>query len=156
VIDPGQIQQKSAQRYVAFLTSIIRGLEFFPIEFPVGNPPKEYLALREAVIQLIHKSKQTLGYGYSLDLETRRTQKHGLQSLPKRIYIDTEQDYLKLIKKEKEVSQFRLNINLIQANVPQLHDWLSDNPLKVVEYSDHWPDLLKVCQYFLQHPKPNL
>ncbi|MGA9378574.1 MAG: Wadjet anti-phage system protein JetD domain-containing protein, partial [Phormidium sp.] len=33
---------------------------------------------------------------------------------------------------------------------------LVHNPLKVIEYSDRWDDLLKVCQYFQQNPKPNL
>lgn len=89
-------------------------------------------------------------------METRRTQKYGLQSLPKRISIDTEKDYLKLIKKEKEAAQFRLDIDLIQAKIPQLYGWLCCNPLKVIEHSDHWNDLLKVCQYFQQNPKPNL
>jgi hypothetical protein len=151
-----QIKQKSEQQYVAFLRSVITKENFFPIEFPVGSFPKEYLALREAVIELINHSKQTLDYGYSLELETRRTQKHGLQSLPKRITIDTEQDYLKLLKKEKEVAQFKLDVDLIQAQVPQLGNWLCCNPLKVIEYGDRWPNLLKVCQYFQQNPQPNL
>lgn len=156
MIDPSQIHQKSKQQYAVFLASIPTGAEFFPLEFPVGTLPKEYLPLRDAITQLIHKSKQNLGYGYTLDLETRKTQKHGLQSLPKRIHIDTEQDYLKFIKKEKEVLQFKLDISLIQANVPQLYHWLCHHPLKVVEYGDRWNHLLKVCQYFLQNPQPNL
>jgi hypothetical protein len=156
VIDPAKIRQKSEQRYPLFLTSIIIENSFFPIEFSVGFLPKDYLALREVVTQLIQKSKHNLGYGYTLELETRRTQKYGQQSLPKRISIETEQDYLKLIKKEKEVSQFKADIDLIQLEIPELNDWLSRNPLKVIEYSDRWNDLLKVCQYFQHNPKPNL
>jgi hypothetical protein len=97
VINPIQIQQKSAQLYSSFLISIITGANFFPIEFAVGSLPKEYLDLSKAVNLLIDKSKQQLGYGYTLELESRRMQKHGSQSLPKRISIDTEPDYLKLI-----------------------------------------------------------
>ncbi|MEP0870683.1 DUF2220 family protein [Trichocoleus desertorum AS-A10] len=156
MIDPTEIKRRSEQRYGAFLTSIITGEEFFPIDFSVGTFPKDYLALREAITQLIQKSKQNSGYGYTLDLETRKTQKHGLQSLPNRISIDTERDYLKLIRKEQEVAKFKLNVALIQTNIPQLFDWLSHNPLKVVEYADRWGDLLQVCQYFQQNSKPNL
>ncbi|MCC5639151.1 DUF2220 family protein [Nostoc sp. CHAB 5844] len=157
MINPTQIQQKAEQRYVTFLISIIKGDNLFPDEnFPVGSYPKDYLALREAVTQLINQSKQTIGYGYTVELESRKTQKHGWQSLPKRISIDTEQDYLKFIKKEKEVAQFKLNVDLIRTKIPQLYDWLCDNPLKVIEYSDRWHDLLKVCQYFQQNPQPNL
>lgn len=156
MIDPSQILQKAEQRYSAFLSSILIGENFFPREFSIGNLPKDYLALRDAVTQLINNSKQNLGYGYVVDLETRRTQKYGLQSLPKQIRFDTEQDYLKFIKKENEVAKFKVNIDLIQTTIPQLHDWLSCNSLKVIEYSDRWHNLLKVCQYFQQNSKPNL
>lgn len=156
MIDPTQIRQKAEHRYSSFLISTITGENFFPIEFSIGALPKDYLILREEIIQLIDKSKQSLGYGYILELESRKTQKHGLQSLPRRISIDTEQDYLKLIKKEKEVLQFKANVNLIRAEVSALNSWLCHNPLKVIEYGDRWKDLLKVCQYFQQNPKPNL
>ena len=156
MIDSTQIQQKSEKIYPYFLASIIIGERFFPKEFPVGSIPKDYLLLRDAMTQLLNKSKQNIGYGYAIELESRKTQKHGLQSLPKRISIDTEQDYLKLIKKEKEVAQFKLNIALIQEKVPELQQWLCCYPLRVIEYRDIWDDLLKVCQYFQQYPKPNL
>ncbi len=156
MIDPAQILQKAQQQYPAFLSSMITGENFFPIEFSPGALPKDYLALRQAINQLIDKSKPKMGYGYTVALETRRTQKHGSQSLPKRICFETAQDYLKFIKKEKEVAQFKANIALIQATIPQLHDWLNRNGLKVVEYGDRWDDLLKVCLYFQQNPQPNL
>jgi hypothetical protein len=156
VIDPTQIRQKSERRYAAFLNSILTGENFFPIEFSIGIRPKDYIALREAVTQLIQQSKLKKPYGYSLELETQNLQKHGLQSLPKRISIDTEQDYLKFIKKEKEVAQFKIDADLIQKQIPELSDWLCRNPLKVIEYSDRWHDLLQVCQYFQQNSQPNL
>jgi hypothetical protein len=156
VINPSQIQQKSEQRYSSFLISIITEENFFPIEFAVGSLPKEYLDLSKAVNLLIDRSKQQIGYGYTLELETRRMQKHGSQSLPEKIIIETERDYLKLIKKEKEVRQFRLDIELIRLNIPKLEQWICLHPLKIIEYSDRWNDLLKVCQYFQHTPKPNL
>lgn len=155
-MNPIQIKQKCEQRYASFLSSIVTEENFFPIEFPVGSLPKEYIALREAVTQLIDKSKSSLGFGYTLELENRKTQKYGLQSLPKRIIIDSEKDYLKLIKKEKEVLNFQRNVALIRGKVPELIFWLVHNPLQVIEYSDRWDDLLKVCQYFQQNPQPNL
>ncbi len=101
MISPVQILQKADRLYPFFLSSVITEDKFFPIEFSIGSLPKDYLALREAVTQLISKSKQDLGYGYTVDLKTRKLHKLGQQSLPQRISIDTEQDYLKLLKKEK-------------------------------------------------------
>ena len=156
MINPTQIQYKCEQQYASFLSSIVTGEKFFPIEFPVGSLPKDYIDLREAVTQLIDKSKQSLGYGYTLELEKRKTKKHGFQSLPKPIIIDSEKDYLKLIKKEKETLNFQKNLALIREKVPELISWLVHNPLKVIEYIERWDDLLKVCQYFQQNPQPNL
>lgn len=156
MINPTQICQKADRFYADFLKSIVIGEDFFPIEFAVGSLPKEYLVLSKEVNLLIDRSKQQIGYGYTLDLETRRMQKHGSQSLPKRISIDTELDYLKLIKKEKEVLKFRIDIKLIRTKVPELEQWICLYPLKVIEYSDRWDGLLKVCQYFQHTPRPNL
>jgi hypothetical protein len=156
VISPTEIQQKSARCYASFLAAIVVGENLCPLEFAVGSIPKEYLDLSKAVNLLIEKSKSCLGYGYNLELETRKMQKYGTQSLPKKIYIDTENDYLKLIKKEQEVARFRLDIENIRTKMPELEQWIYRNPLKIVEYSDRWDELLKVCQYFRCTPKPNL
>lgn len=155
MLDPYLIKQKSELMYASFLSAIAAGENFFPRELPVGSRPKDYIALRDAVTQLINKSKQSIGYGYSLELETKKTKNYGVQSLPKRISIDTEQDYLKLTDREKEVAQFKANLAWIRAEVPALNSWLCHHPLKVIKYGDRWHDLLKVCQYFQQNPQPN-
>ncbi len=156
MINSSQIIQKAERKYSAFLISIVTGESFFPINFSIGTLPKDYLDLRAGVTELIDQSKQSLGYGYVVELETRNTRNYGMQSLPKRVFFETERDYLKCLKKEKEVAQFKINVEHISTRMPQLQDWLCSNVLKVVEYSDRWPDLLKVCQYFDQNPRPNL
>ena len=156
VIDPPQIKQKAAGRYTQFLRAIITGDPFFPIEFPVGAIPKDYPALSKSVNQLIERSKQSLHYGYSLTLESRNTRKHGPQSLPTRIAIETESDYLKLIQKTAEVAQFRLDLELIRTQIPALEPWLCQKPLKVIKHRESWHDLIQVCLYFQQTPQPHL
>lgn len=159
MINHVQILQKAERLYPLFLNSVITGDTFFPIDhnkFPIGYPPKDYLALREAVTQLKNKSKNNLGYGYTVEWKTRKFHKLGQQSLPEHISIETEQDYLKLLKREKELLQFKADIELIRSEVPELNSWLYQNPLKVIEYSDRWSDLLKVCRYFQSNPKPHL
>lgn len=156
MIDPSEIQQKAERLYPIFLSATIKGEPFFPKEFPVGKLPSDYIILRDAVTQLLEKSKQNLGYGYIVELTTRRTQKYGNQTLPTRIFIETEADYLKLINRVKEFAAFKANVALIRAEVPQLESWSIKNPTKVIEYADRWVDLLKVCQYFQVNPNPNL
>ena len=156
MINPNEIQQKAERFYPIFLSATIKGEPFFPKEFSVGKLPSNYIILRDAVTQLLEKSKQRLGYGYSVELTTRRTRKYGNQSLPTRIFIETEADYLKLLNREKEFAEFKANVELLRIEVPQLESWLVKNPLKVIKYADKWVDLIKVCRYFQANPKPNL
>jgi hypothetical protein len=94
MLNPDEIQQKAERLYPIFLSATIKGEPFFPKEFPVGKLSSDYIILRDAVTQLLEKSKQSLGYGYSVELTTRKTRKYGNQTLPTRIFIETEADYL--------------------------------------------------------------
>ena len=156
MINPSEIKKKAQRKYAAFLASTITGEPFFPFRLPVGRLPKDYATLNRAVPELMAHSKEALGYGYTLERRTRNTRSYGEQSLPEQIYIESEQDYLKLLRKEKEFSQFKLDVALIRAEMPELSQWICDNPIEIVRNSGQWPDLLKVCQYFQQHPTPNL
>ena len=156
MITPSEIKQKAERLYPSFLSAIVRGESFFPREFAVGKLLGDYIALRDAVAQLSEQSKKNLGHGYVVEFTTRNTHKYGEQSLPTRILIETENDYLKLLKKEREFATFKANLNLIRSEVPQLENWLEQNSTKVVEYADRWVELVKVCRYFLVNPQPNL
>lgn len=156
MIDLITIQRNAKKRYPSFLASIIAGDKFSPIDFPAGKTPKEFHDLQREVILLVENSKEKLGYGYRLEMKSINMRSYGMQSIPKRIIIETEADYLQIINKQEEVSQFRLDIERIREKVPQLNDWIHRYPLRVIDYSDRWEDLLKVCQYFLQNPKPDL
>ncbi|WP_013321881.1 DUF3322 domain-containing protein [Gloeothece verrucosa] len=156
MINPSEIKKKAERLYPDLLKAVVKAECFFPKDFPIGTLPKDFIALRNEVIVLIEQSKQTLGYGYNLELKTRNTHKYGHQSLPERITIETEIDYLKFINKEKELTQFKRDIELIRLKVPELENWIYDNPLKVIQHTEKWEDLLKVCQYFQKNPRPNL
>ena len=40
--------------------------------------------------------------------------------------------------------------------MPELQQWICRNPLQVAENHGSWPDLIKVCRYFINHPQPDL
>lgn len=122
MIDPTQIKKKEIARYTDFLKSLVTGEGFFPFSVPIGKRPKDFLTLRDSITQLQKQSKQTLGFGYTLHLETTRTCDHHNQSLPTQIYFDSEQDYLEFIQKEAEVTQFKQDIELIRGTVPELKE----------------------------------
>jgi hypothetical protein len=155
MITPEEIRKKADRLYIPFLQFLIQGEPFFPRDFPAGKIPDDYLKLRDAVQQLLKGSKKYLGYGYQVELIQRKTRKFGMQSLPSRITFETETDYLKFMDKEAEVADFKEAVGRISKELHELNMWLNENPLKVINHLEKWDNLLRVCWYFQNNPKPH-
>ncbi|MFA7449177.1 MAG: Wadjet anti-phage system protein JetD domain-containing protein [Weeksellaceae bacterium] len=106
--------------------------------------------------QIVSQSKEKKGFGYSLDFQKVKTKYLGVQDLPISIYFDNEKDFLKFLGKEKEVDSFKSNVEVILRKFPELKKWIIKNPKKVIDNTNEWESILKVCQYFKQNPKPSL
>ena len=156
MINPSQIKKKALRKYKEFLQAEVEDKNFFPLEFAIGNTSRDYIQLRDELNQLRENSKSKIDYGYTVELVTKNTQKLGKQSLPQKVSIETEIDYLRFLNRQIEFKKFQANIELIRSLVPQLEQWLLQNPIKVIDHADKWSDLLKVCRYFQNNHQPNL
>lgn len=157
MITPKEIKDKTEKKYISFLQSLI---EQKPYEKLAIRGDKSYtkssLPEFEREIQLIHsQSKEKKGFGYSLDFQKVKTKHLGTQDLPISIYFDNEKDFLKFLGKENEVDSFKSNVEIILREFPELKDWIIKNPKKVIDNVNEWQNILQVCQYFKQNPKPN-
>jgi hypothetical protein len=157
MITPKEIKDKTERKYISFLQSLV---EQRPFEKLVIRGDKSYtkssLAEFEREIQLIHsQSKEKKGFGYSLDFQKVKTKHLGVQDLPTSIYFDNERDFLKFLGKENEVDFFKSNVEIILREFPELKDWIINNSKKVIDNANEWQNILQVCQYFKQNPKPN-
>lgn len=150
MITPGDIRHKAARLYLPFLQAWLQGEAFFPLEFPVGRLPSDYLELRKGTRELQAQSREQRGYGYTLVYSAQQTRRNGSQTLPKRVVIDSERDYLCLLEKEEEFGAFRQDVALVREQVPQLEAWMRRFPQRVIEQHGVWPELLAVCRYFLE------
>lgn len=158
MITPKEIKDKTERKYISFLQSLV---EQRPFEKLIIRGDKSYtkssLSEFEKEIQLIHsQSKEKKGFGYSLDFQKVKTKYLGVQDLPVSIYFDSEKDFLKFLGKENEVDSFKLNVEIILREFPELREWIIKNPKKVIDNENEWQNILQVCQYFKQNPKPNL
>jgi hypothetical protein len=152
MISPDEIRQKAERKYLDFLRSILRKESFFPLEFPIGALPKDFLSLRDGLIKL----DQGVKFGYQVEYEISKTRQYGEQPRPKRIYVEDEANFLKLITKQSEFQAFQRDVILIRSHLPQLENWLVQNPQQILNYLGEWADLLAVCAYFIRQPRPNL
>ncbi|WP_114783784.1 Wadjet anti-phage system protein JetD domain-containing protein [Botryobacter ruber] len=157
MITPKEIKNKTERKYISFLQSLV---EQRPFERLVIRGDKSYtkssLSEFEREIQLIHShSKVKKGFGYALDFQKVKTKYLGVQDLPISIYFDNEKDFLIFLGKENEVNSFKSNVEIILREFPELKDWIIKYPKKVINNANEWHNILQVCQYFKQNPKPN-
>lgn len=155
MITPIEIKKKAANKYKAYLQSIVEGETFNPIVI-VGDkkPNEDTVKFEKELRELISCSKEKNGYGYTIEYQTVKTKRHGIQDIPTSISFQTEYDYLKYINKEKDTAKFKKDIISILSSFPELKDWIYKYPIKVLE--NDWESLLKVCKYFKAIPQPYL
>ena len=158
MITPNEIKQQAERKYRSFLQAKVQGNEFFPVEirFRKAKASDDYLQLRQWVTDLLAGSKAERGFGYQVVLQERELRRYGSQSLPARITIETETDYLRLLGKMNEFKQWQTAVSATLTQFPQLQDWLAQYPQRLLPHLATWDDLLLVCAYFVAHPRPNL
>jgi hypothetical protein len=156
MITPGEIEKKAKGLWRSFLQAWLLNEAFFPREVGVGKVPKDdYNQLANATKVLSDQSKAKRGIGYSIEWETKST-RYGSQTRPRKIIIETEEDYLAIVRRKGKFQQFKTSVHLIRTEFPELEDWLYQHPFAVLKFADEWRDLLTVCQYFRENPSPNL
>lgn len=155
MITPIEIKKKAANKYKAYLQSIVEGETFNPIVI-VGDkkPNEDTVKFEEELTELIRCSKEKKGYGYTIEYQTVKTKRHGIQDIPISISFQSEFDYLKYINKEKDTAKFKKDITSILSSFRELKDWIYKYPIKVIE--NDWKSLLKICNYFKEVPQPHL
>ena len=161
MIGPEDIKKDALRWYKDILISSIQDQSIFPKEIRFGkikaeNTLKDFSKIQKELNLLKNGSKEKLGYGYSIDYKRRKDQKIGEQSFPDKIFFETLDDYLQFTGKEHEYRNFKIVTQKIITEIPKLESWILNHPIRVLENSEKWDDLLKVCKFFIKNPKPNM
>jgi len=161
MITPEEIQEQCLRCWKDVLLSFGNSTAYFPKEINrIGKVStkdilKNLSDYKDSIRLLQSHSKENKKFGYKLILEERQFDKIGRQQVPEKIIVESVDDYLRITGKEKEYGIFLKNHSLIIHELPMLHEWIKENPTKLIEHNT-WLDTLKVCKYFLANPKPDL
>ena len=145
----------------SFLQSSLKKIPFSKREVPkigldnIKNIHENAGAVFKSQDELIKNAKETKGYGYTLEWQEKNYKNIGNNKFIKRITIDTEADFLKLINKEKEFKRFKERVKYLEVELPELRSWMEENPLLVINNDEKWEDLVKVLRYFKHEHIPN-
>ena len=111
-----------------------------------GNPAYEPLTIKrtgdqkktderwEALSEIVHQSKEKIGYGYRIELEAPAPSSKNKQSRLRAIVFDTEADLLQFIQKTTELEQFKHDFAQI-AGIRELQPWCVAHVREVLQYA---------------------
>lgn len=80
----------------------------------------------------------------------------GANSVPQEVWIDTIEDALVLIGKQRDAARFTVLMNDTRKRQPQLLVWLAKRPIRALELSEEWNLLLEIVAWIKAHPRPNV
>ncbi|MFP4350719.1 MAG: DUF3322 domain-containing protein, partial [Desulfococcaceae bacterium] len=114
MISPEEIRKKALRFWTGqrFLKADLAGEGFFPLVIPFRSPTArellaDYAAVRKWARVLREKSKDGVGYGYRVEIQTVNHRKLGNQDLPDKILFETREDFLRYIGKQGDYRRFR-------------------------------------------------
>ncbi|MBN2532535.1 MAG: hypothetical protein JXB88_06560 [Spirochaetales bacterium] len=156
MITPGEIKEKAKKSYYKFLKAWLKEEEFFPLDIPSnkGKSTDPYLVRKQELEVLIEQSRLKKEFGYSLELKEVNTRKEGLQTIVNRLFFAHRSDFLGYIEKEAEFRRFKESVGSIGTAIPALKPWIYHHIALVINNYYVWKDLILVCNYFINNPRP--
>jgi hypothetical protein len=80
----------------------------------------------------------------------------GSNAVPQSAWIDSLDDALILIGKQREAARFRTLIDQTRQRAPVLLTWMAQRPLRALELAAHWHLLLDIVLWLQMHPRPQI
>ena len=162
LISPTEIRAKARRWFDAFLSASVNNSNaksepFFPREIRFTKVKTSWVklhfeSLHQQLIILRQESKSVKGAGYTVRWQEVANRTIGKNEFPEKIIIENTADFLSLLPSElhQAYEHFQRDTEAILLSFPELEEWVKNYPQKVVKYSEVWPFLIRVCQYFMQ------
>lgn len=156
MIQPEDILRRAERIYPELLQLWVDGsMDGFPRVITGRKQPDPNLATAAQEIQRLRNgSKETLGYGYSVQWREVNSRKYGRNRFPAEIAFETMDDLLRFIKKTDEFAAFAAAVSRIRAVLPQLEPWIRNNARPLIQVATEVEGLLEVAAFLKEHPRP--
>lgn len=112
--------------------------------------------VRAWMVDLRQASNQRGAPRYRIVLREFRHRVLGSNAVPDEVWLDTLDDALALIGKQKDAKRFVGLVQLTREQHPALLPWLEKRPLNALALADVWPRLLEVVSWLYAHPRPGI
>ena len=143
-------QNQLSNAYYQYLSNYILGNPYHKLKLRGGKQrPVTTAALHEAVRYYQSLEKTADRKGWTIEWESWKSKKLGIQQWPAAISIDSPEDLLYLTEKQQEFDEFTKTLRFILQQKPVLSKWLAEKPERVLEYKEEWPGLFAVVDFLL-------
>ena len=161
--DPKWILEELRKKWDSgrILESMMNQDDLFPFVISLKKPTRSdiggsFAEVSAWIRMLWDNSKQKTGFGYELKEKEIVHSQSGRNSMPTHAIIPTVNDALLLLKRNRDADKFIELAQTIQAEWPELREWISKHPLKVLRFSGDWTGILEVLRWFCKHPDSGL
>lgn len=135
------------------LASLVTGESLFPKRLVLKGPTSAEMADRFDEARTWISELRVMPH-CRVEMRAFRHRVVGANAVPKEAWIDTVEDALGLIGKQRDVSRFAALTDVTRKRQPQLLGWLAKRPLRALELSDEWSLLLEIVAWLQAHPRP--
>lgn len=80
----------------------------------------------------------------------------GANVLPHEVWIDTCEDALAFVGRQREAARFDRLVTLTRDREPRLLGWLAQRSLRALQLADDWPRLLDIIDWVAATPRPGI
>jgi len=94
--------------------------------------------------------------GYRLVLREFRHRVMGTNAVPDEVWLDSLEDALVALGKQRDAKRFAGLVQLTGAQQPAILPWLAKRPLHALALLDAWARLLQVVAWVQAHPRPGI
>ncbi|MDP2366719.1 DUF3322 domain-containing protein, partial [Rhodoferax sp.] len=94
--------------------------------------------------------------GYRFVLREFRHRVLGNNAVPDEVWVDSLQDALVVLGKQRDAKRFTGLVQWTGAQQPVLLPWLAKRPLHALALAEAWPRLLQVVAWLQAHPRAGI
>lgn len=126
----------------------------FPLRLRLAGPSSTELSSRFDDVRVWIAELRALEPRYRFVWREFRHRVLGSNTLPEEVWLDTPDQALSVLGKQKEGRQFVALVQQVRERHPELLRWLARNPLRALALADAWSRLLDVVDWMQAHARP--
>ena len=134
------------------LAAMLGGEAVFPLRITLKKPGTAELAQQFDAVRQWIAALGAMDKKCTLEWREFTHRQLGRNRIPVAAVIESEQDGLALIGKQRDAGKFRELAANISHVFPALAPWLRRHPLKVLDQIENWPGLVAVLNWIVRHP----